>query len=214
MKIRETDSGSPQINSLQREATLFSTGKYVNLETLKKSQYFGPKKYSDATYQGILRDGKREGKGLMKYNNGRIYEGEWCNDLRDGKGLETYPNGNSYEGEFKQGKAEGKGIYKWHNGEVYDGEWHQGLKHGDGVWKGIFNHKLRKEYTEILTLENGRAVRQRAMGCTFGKMVTNSGFKEGDRYEGEWKGCLKHGNGTDLFANGDVYIGQYRHGKE
>ena len=35
----------------------------------------------------------------------------------------------------------------------------------------------------------------------------------GDRYEGEWKACLKHGNGTDLFQNGDVYIGQYRYGK-
>jgi len=35
----------------------------------------------------------------------------------------------------------------------------------------------------------------------------------GDRYEGEWKECLKHGNGTDTFSNGDVYVGQYKHGK-
>ena len=35
----------------------------------------------------------------------------------------------------------------------------------------------------------------------------------GDRYEGEWKACLRHGNGTDFFSNGDVYIGQYQYGK-
>ena len=34
----------------------------------------------------------------------------------------------------------------------------------------------------------------------------------GDRYEGEWKECLKHGNGTDIYHNGDSYIGQYRFG--
>lgn len=34
----------------------------------------------------------------------------------------------------------------------------------------------------------------------------------GDRYEGEWKEYLKHGNGTDVFANGDTYIGQYMFG--
>jgi len=38
-------------------------------------------------------------------------------------------------------------------------------------------------------------------------------MKIGDRYEGEWKECLKHGNGTDIFANGDTYIGQYKDGK-
>jgi hypothetical protein len=34
----------------------------------------------------------------------------------------------------------------------------------------------------------------------------------GDRYEGEWKNCLKHGNGTDIFSNGDTYTGQYYRG--
>lgn len=37
-------------------------------------------------------------------------------------------------------------------------------------------------------------------------------FYIGDKYEGEWKVYLKHGNGTDLFHNGDSYTGQYRFG--
>jgi hypothetical protein len=35
----------------------------------------------------------------------------------------------------------------------------------------------------------------------------------GDRYEGDWADCLKHGNGSDFFANGDVYVGEYVKGK-
>ena len=36
----------------------------------------------------------------------------------------------------------------------------------------------------------------------------------GDRYEGEWKTCLKHGNGTDLFHNGDSFTGEYKYGMD
>lgn len=35
----------------------------------------------------------------------------------------------------------------------------------------------------------------------------------GDRYEGQFKGCLKHGEGTEKFANGDIYVGNYVNGK-
>ena len=39
---------------------------------------FGIKKYKDAIYLGQLSlDNKREGKGVMMYQNGRRYEGDW-----------------------------------------------------------------------------------------------------------------------------------------
>ena len=38
-------------------------------------------------------------------------------------------------------------------------------------------------------------------------------WSNGDKYEGEWKACLKFGKGTDFFANGDRYIGEYKNGK-
>lgn len=28
-----------------------------------------------------------------------------------------------------------------------------------------------------------------------------------------WNSCLKHGKGTDIFANGDIYVGEYKNGK-
>jgi hypothetical protein len=132
----------------------------------------------------------------MKYNSGRVYEGQWEDDIRCGKGYERYPNNNSYIGEFKKSKPWGKGVYRWSNGEVYDGEWYQGLKHGYGIWKGIYGDSYIGEW------KNSRA-------DGYGVHT----WSNGDRYEGEWKACLKHGNGTDIFSNGDIYIGHYKDGK-
>jgi hypothetical protein len=42
----------------------------------------------------------------------------------------------------------------------------------------------------------------------FGRQVSLYMFKFiGDKYEGEWKACLRHGNGSDFFSNGDSYVG-------
>jgi hypothetical protein len=104
---------------------------------LIKDDHFKVKQYSDALYRGIInpKNNMREGKGIMEYNNGRVYEGNWVNDLRNGTGYEKYANGNFYSGEFSNGKAHGKGYYKWANGEFYNGNWNQGQKDGYGEWK-------------------------------------------------------------------------------
>ena len=80
--------------------------------------------YKEALYMGNMNQyEQRHGIGVMKYINGRQYEGYWEDDIRTGKGFERYANGNTYFGMFLKGKAHGKGVYTWHNGEVYDGEW-------------------------------------------------------------------------------------------
>ena len=94
-----------------------------NFEYLRELPHYQEKRYSDALFMGQLVNGKRNGKGVMRYKSGRQYEGQWENDMRNGRGFERYPNSNSYFGFFKNGKAHGKGVYTWNNGEVYDGEW-------------------------------------------------------------------------------------------
>lgn len=79
----------------------------IDLEALKTSQVFKKKRYVDAVYFGEHNNGRREGKGVMKYKSGRVYEGEWLNDLRHGRGYERYENGNVYLGQFETGKAHG-----------------------------------------------------------------------------------------------------------
>lgn len=46
--------------------------------TLKHSSHF------NATYQGQVKDGKRNGTGIFEYETGDIYLGEWENDSFNG----------------------------------------------------------------------------------------------------------------------------------
>lgn len=98
--------------------------------TLSQPLPYVIKKFGETSvYIGQLDLGtNRHGYGIMKYTNGRQYEGSWENDLRVGEGYERYHNGNTYSGYFKAGKANGHGVYTWVNGEVYDGEWLRGNK--------------------------------------------------------------------------------------
>ena len=70
---------------------------------------FALKRYKDSMYRGQLdpHNHKRQGKGVIIYNSGRIYEGSWMNDKRQGAGYEYFTNGNTYEGEYKKGKVWG-----------------------------------------------------------------------------------------------------------
>lgn len=79
----------------------------VDIEQIKHSQLLRKKRYVDALFFGEIEETKRQGKGVMKYKSGRIYEGEWISDLRHGRGYERYQNGNVYLGQFEKGKAHG-----------------------------------------------------------------------------------------------------------
>jgi hypothetical protein len=46
----------------------------------------------------------REGKGIFKTNDGRIYEGGWSNNKMNGKGREYLPNGEIYIVFYKNGQ--------------------------------------------------------------------------------------------------------------
>ena len=38
------------------------------------------------------------GRGVFKFSNGEIYDGEYKEDLKHGPGVYKYANGNMYEG--------------------------------------------------------------------------------------------------------------------
>lgn len=65
-----------------------------------------------------------------------------------------------------------------------------------------------KESTEIRIQVSGKTVKLMVMVFMSGKMVHFTELTNlGDKYEGEWKACLRHGNGSDFFNNGDKYVG-------
>jgi len=65
-------------------------------EELKTTPNFGIKQYKDALYRGEINERKRNGKGIIVYKTGRVYEGDWNMDRRDGRGFELFINKNTY----------------------------------------------------------------------------------------------------------------------
>ena len=60
-------------------------------QDLRNEENFQFVKFKDALYRGQIKDvDKREGKGIMVYESGRIYEGFWVADRRQGPGFEKY----------------------------------------------------------------------------------------------------------------------------
>jgi hypothetical protein len=59
----------------------------------------------------------------------KSFKGNMKEALLDGKGVMTFANGDVYEGDFVEGIRKGKGIYKSATKE-FDGEWDDDQLHG------------------------------------------------------------------------------------
>ena len=107
------------IELIRKDIQNLNTSININFKELKKNNDENminyQKKYINGTYEGQLKNGKIEGKGIYYYNNGNRYVGDFKNEKREGKGIFYWNDGNRYEGDFKNGKIEGKGIYYFNN---------------------------------------------------------------------------------------------------
>ena len=73
-------------------------------------------------------------RSKISYPDGSIYVGE-CNkryEWREGRGVYKYSNGDLYEGEFVRSKREGFGKQIYLDKSVYQGYWEKDMKHGEG----------------------------------------------------------------------------------
>lgn len=77
--------------------------------------------------------GEPHGRGVMTYDTGEVYEGEWKNGIRHGYGACTTSNGDRYNGNWMNDKINGQGTYYYPDGTVYDGEWKNGERCGHGI---------------------------------------------------------------------------------
>ena len=148
--------------------------------------------FVDGIYEGEYTFGNiREGKGIMRYFNGEVYEGNWENNMISGNGSMRYANGDVYAGEF---------IPLFSMAKVY-------LK------------SIKEGYTGCIRLENGTSIYSNgylydgAISTAHGIMI----YANGDVYKGQWYNDFKHRSGVMNYANGDVYSGEWvndlKHGK-
>ena len=116
-------------------------------------------------------------------------------------GAFKYADGSESVGEWKGDKLHGFGTYLEPNGNKYVGEFRNNKFHGHGTytfgageWEGA---KYVGEWKDGERHGHGT--------YTFG-----AGEFEGDKYVGEYKDGTKQGHGTYTWADGDVYVGEWK----
>ena len=154
-------------------------------------------------YDGQIGNNLPNGFGVLKLDNGIIYEGDWLNGKYHGKGELTLGSGkykgDKYIGDFINGFKDGVGTYFHKNGSKYKGQWKKDKFHGTGIYIWIDGGRYEGEFK--MGLKHGK-----------GKEILSDKWK-GDKYDGEYSFGLKSGKGTYRFKNGDIYVGEFKNDK-
>ena len=138
-------------------------------------------------------------------------------DCSNGYGVMQFESGARYEGNFTGSKYNGYGIYSWPSGEVYAGQWKNDMRNGEGTRylpNGEYgtcvyeNDKLVKGFAQW-TYNNGDTY-YGVLGADFSRIGYGAyTFSSGGTYEGSWKNNVREGLGTMVYPNGDTYVGEW-----
>lgn len=93
----------------------------------------------EVEYKGEFALGIRAGFGEERNSGSNsTYEGEFANDKKNGVGVMLWDDGTKYEGHFVENDFDGKGVYFWKDKRTYNGDWKRNMMHGTGLytWKG------------------------------------------------------------------------------
>ena len=115
-------------------------GQFMNGEIVGNCVYI----FKDGTkYEGGI-DGKNnfKGHGIITWESGIQYEGDFCGPILNDRGVLKGNNGEMYEGYFWNNYFNGTGKYTFNDGSFYEGEFESGVVCG----KGKFIKKNKFEY--------------------------------------------------------------------
>lgn len=94
--------------------------------------------FQNGEYHGGTLDGAQHGEGVCRYDDGRVYTGQWNRGLRHGKGTMTWPSGMRYAGDWENDRISGEGRLDYpptdREGRVcHEGSWKNGMPFGPGT---------------------------------------------------------------------------------
>lgn len=163
---------------------------------------FGIMVDAQGRYEGIWKNGQKNGQFKYLFKSGNKFEGTVVNDLIEGEGSYTTSSytavGYLYEQKSTKGFSitlNGKGQMIYTNGAVYKGIFKNNKLDGQGVYQGK-DHVYEGSF--INGIWNGKGV-----------LKTN----EGDIYEGDFVNGKLQGKGMFKYSNGDVYVGEFLNGR-
>jgi hypothetical protein len=186
--------------------------------------------------EGNFNDGDANGKALLTYANGTLYEGDLAhNGKRHGYGICTYRCG---KGKLYDGSPYQYGIdFQGDEGFIYEGEWQRNKRHGKGILKNAKgevvadgtweNNKLKTGYltaTDVYFL-NSKGVKDYHFSYLDNEKIPlgykgqienyiackgKFQFPDGNVYEGDWKNDKFNGKGKLKLADGSIYEGIFK----
>ncbi|XP_074520358.1 alsin isoform X2 [Halichoeres trimaculatus] len=161
----------------------------------------------DAKYEGRWLTGKPNGRGVLKWTDGRIYTGSFKNGLEDGFGEFVATNkmlnkNDHYQGHWKDGKMHGPGTYRYASGEVYDGSFQDGLRHGHGMLR---SGKLNTSSPSVFI---GQWLQDKKAGYGVFDDIT-----KGEKFMGMWQENQRQGTGVVVTQFGLYYEGAFKDNK-
>ena len=86
--------------------------------------------YNNAKYQGNVKAFSRENNGILFWDNGHIYLGQWKKNKIHGKGLFVFPNGSYLYSTFNEDQLNGLTLMKLVSGHLMIGNWSHNRKLG------------------------------------------------------------------------------------
>lgn len=186
-----------------------------------KRHGFGVMLFDDGTmFYGEFVKGKQTGRGDRVDKNGTRSIGYMRNMKLSGQGARRYSDGYRYDGSFDSDKRSGKGILTHSNGYRYEGDWKEDQATGKG----------KIQYSDGAVYE-GEVVNFKREGM--GEIHTKDGqhyvgqwkadsrsgqgeqsWEDGDRYQGSFINNQRTGQGTYFFKSGSKYVGAFSNGKQ
>lgn len=159
----------------------------------------GVYKYSNgAVYDGEFSDSLKNGTGVMVWQNGDKYMGDWKAGYRTGKGNYYFADGGSYTGDFFKGGFDGKGTRIYKDSSHYIGDWKADKRNGKGklIYKGNYDYE-------------GDWVNDYFDGKGTIEWIEGSEYK-GNKYIGDFKNGQRNGKGKFIYANGKIEEGEFK----
>tara|TARA_B100001175_G_scaffold57821_1_gene46650 strand:+ start:1814 stop:2905 length:1092 start_codon:yes stop_codon:yes gene_type:complete len=181
------------------------------------------------TYNGCVNyEGTPNGKGKFSQSNGLKYDGMFKDFKFHGYGVLTFPDGNVYKGNFVEDKRQGQGELTYTNGDKYVGSFKNDMYWGQGIQTlyfdeqtqvrdGFFNDNTFQHGTETITFNRSgiidtyeykdfdiiKAVRkenQALVSEQIGEFFSNGRLKNGSEinYDGNLQTYLEFINGEEV----------------
>lgn len=143
-------------------------------------------------YEGQFCDEEFHGHGIFYYSDGSVYEGMWHRGKRFGHGHFRSQERWTYEGHYDSNRRHNKGCITWKDGSMYMGEWKYDVITGHGVYIS----KLRNVYKGSLV--DGKF-------CGHGEII----YGDGSTYAGEFLNNQRDGLGILSLKDGTQYYGRF-----